>query len=137
MDAAPVIYAVERVPGYGAAVDARLAAPGVVPVTSELTRLECRVKPLREGDGALLADFDAYFAEALTAVALTREVIDRATELRARHGVRTPDALHLAAAAASGCDVFLTNDLRLAQVPGNPVEVVSPGPPPSPERAPA
>ena len=70
-------------------------------------------------------------------MALTREVIDRATELRARHGVRTPDALHLAAAVASGCDVFLTNDLRLAHVPGIPVEVVAPGPPPSPERAPA
>ena len=50
LDAAPVIYAVEQVPGYGAAVDTRLAAPGLVPVTSELTRLECRVKPLREGD---------------------------------------------------------------------------------------
>jgi hypothetical protein len=29
LDATPVIYAVEQVPGYGAAVDARLAAPGV------------------------------------------------------------------------------------------------------------
>jgi uncharacterized protein len=135
LDASPVIYAVEQVLGYGAAVDARLAAPGVVPVTSELTRLECRVKPLREGDAALLADFDSFFAEAVTVVALTRAVIDRATELRARHGVRTPDALHLAAAAASGCDVFLTNDLRLAHVPGIPVEVVTPGPPPPPERA--
>ena len=137
LDAAPVIYAVEQVPGYGAAVDARLAAPGVAPVTSGLTRLECRVKPLREGDGALLAGFDAFFADAAVVVALTREVIDRATELRARHGVRTPDALHLAAAVASGCDEFLTNDLRLAHVPGIPVEVVAPGPPPSPERAPA
>ena len=45
LDAAPVIYAVEQVPGYGAAVDARLSAPGVVPVTSEPTRLECRVTP--------------------------------------------------------------------------------------------
>jgi predicted nucleic acid-binding protein len=137
LDAAPVIYAVEQVPGFGAAVDARLAAPGVVPVTSELTRLECRVKPLREEDAALLGDFDAFFADAAVVVALTREVIDRATELRARYGVRTPDAIHLAAAVASGCDVFLTNDRRLAHVPGIPVEVVTPGPPPPPERAPA
>jgi predicted nucleic acid-binding protein len=126
VDAAPVIYAVEQVPAYAAAVDARLAAPGVVPVTSELTRLECRVKPLRDGDAELLADFDAFFADAVVVVALTREVIDRATELRARYGVRTPDAIHLAAAVASGCDVFLTNDHRLAGVPGIAVEVVSP-----------
>jgi predicted nucleic acid-binding protein len=107
-----VIAVVEQVPGSGAAVDARPAAPGVVPVTSALARLECRVEPLRAGDAALLADSDACFAEAVTVVALTREVIDRATELRARHGVPTPDALHLAAAAASGCDVFLTDDRR-------------------------
>ena len=65
LDAAPVICAVEQVPGSRAAVDARLAAPGVVPVTSELIRLECRVTPLREGDAALLADVDAFFAEAV------------------------------------------------------------------------
>jgi predicted nucleic acid-binding protein len=129
LDAAPVIYAVEQVPGYGAAVDARLAAPGVVPVTSELTRLECRVKPLREGDVQLLADFDAFSADAVVVVALTREVIDRATELRVRYGVKTPDAIHLAAAVASGCDVFLTNDHRLASFPGIAVEVLSPAPP--------
>lgn len=109
-------------------MDARLAAFGVMPVTSELTRLECRVKPLREGDTELLADFDAFFADAVTVVALTREVIDRATELRSRHGVKTPDAIHLAAAAASGCDVFLTNDHRLAHVPGVTVEVIMPEP---------
>ena len=44
----------------------------------------CRVKPLREGDAALLADFDAFFAGAAVVVALTREVIDRGTGLRAR-----------------------------------------------------
>jgi predicted nucleic acid-binding protein len=108
-----------------------------VPATSGLTRLGCRVKPLREGDAALLADFDAFFAEAVAVVALTREVIDRATEPRARYGVRTPDAIHLAAAVASGCGVFLTDDHRLAHVPGIRVEVVSPGPPPPPERRPA
>jgi predicted nucleic acid-binding protein len=137
LDAAPAIYAVEQVPGDGAAVDARRAAPGAVPATSGLTRLECRVKPLREGDAALVGDFDAFFAGAVAVVALTREVIGRATEPRARCGVRTPDAIHRAAAVASGCDVFLTNDHRLAHVPGIPVEVVPPGPPPPPERRPA
>jgi predicted nucleic acid-binding protein len=86
------------------------------------------VTPLRERDVELLADLDALFADAVV-VALTREVIDRATELRARHGVKTPDAIHLAAAVASGCDVFLTDDLRLAHVTGIAVEVVSPAPP--------
>jgi predicted nucleic acid-binding protein len=125
LDAAPAIYAVERVPRYAAAVDARLSAPSVVLIASDLTRLECRVKPLRDGDAELLRDFDDFFAGTVSEiVSLTREVMDRATEIRARHGVRTPDAIHLAAAMVSGCDVFLTNDHRLDHVPGIAVEVV-------------
>lgn len=41
-------------------------------------------------------------------------------QIRARHGARAPDAIHLACAAAAGVDLFLTNDARLARldVPG-------------------
>ena len=63
------------------------------------------------------------------AVALTREGVERATERRARDGVKTPDALHPAAAVASGYDESLTDDHRPANVPGIAVEVVSPAPP--------
>jgi predicted nucleic acid-binding protein len=127
LDTSPIIYAVERVPLYSAAVDARLSVPGIVLITSDLTRLECRIKPLRDGDAELLADFDAFFANTIAVmVALTPEVVDRATELRALHNLRTPDALHLAAAIGAGCDVFLTNDHRLGHVPGIKIEVVTP-----------
>jgi predicted nucleic acid-binding protein len=69
---------------------------------------------LREGNTALLHDYDDYFAEVVEEiVVLSRAVIDRATDIRARYGFRTPDAIHLAAAVVSGCDVFLTNDYRL------------------------
>ncbi len=58
--------------------------------------------------------YDDYFDKAVTEiVVLSREVIDRATEIRAQYGFKTPDAIHLAAAVTSGCDVFLTNDHRL------------------------
>jgi uncharacterized protein len=103
LDAAPVIYTVENVPQYAAAVDARLSVPGVVLVVSDLTRLECRVKPLREGNLALLKDFDDYFEEVVSqVVVLSREVMDRATEIRAGYGFRTPDAIQLAAATLRG-----------------------------------
>jgi predicted nucleic acid-binding protein len=75
----------------------------------------------------LLADFDAFFADTISdTIGITRDVVDRATELRAYHNVRTPDALHLAAAILSNCEVFLTNDHRLDRVPGIKVEVVTP-----------
>lgn len=125
LDAAPVIYTVQQVAPFAAAVDTRLSATGVVRVASDLTRLECRVKPLREGNMALLQDFDDYFAAAVSEiVALSRAVLDRATEIRARHGFKTPDAIHLAAAVTSACDAFLTNDRRLDAFPDIAVEVV-------------
>jgi predicted nucleic acid-binding protein len=46
-------------------------------------------------------------------VSLSGLVMDRATDIRAYYGFKTPDAIHLAAAVVSDCDVFLTNDQRL------------------------
>jgi predicted nucleic acid-binding protein len=119
LDAAPVIYAVEQVAPFAARVDTYLALVGAELVTSDLTRMECRVKPLRDGDMELLHDFDDFFAKAVSAIVpLSRQVIDKATELRAEHGLKTPDAIHLAAAMLSACDKFLTNDHRLDHAPG-------------------
>jgi len=71
--------------------------------------------------------FDNYFAGIISEVIpLTRPVIDLATELRARYGFKIPDAIHLAAAIAGGCDLFLTNDYRLDKCAEIAVEVVAP-----------
>ena len=127
LDAAPVIYAVEQVAPFFPVVDARLSTAGVVRVASDLTRMECRVKPVREENVDLLKDYDDFFADAVAEiVALSREVMDRATEIRARHGFKTPDAIHLAAAVVTRCDVFLTNDHRLDRFPDIALEVVQP-----------
>jgi predicted nucleic acid-binding protein len=94
-------------------------------LTSRLTRLECRVKPLREGDPALLSLYDAFFSGAeVTVVDLTVLVIEMATELRASFKVTTPDALHLASAIVAGAEAFLTGDQSLARCTQIPVEVL-------------
>ena len=49
---------------------------------------------------------------------LTRDQLRGAAQLRAVTGARTPDALQLVAAIASGCKTFLTNDRRVPRVPG-------------------
>ena len=109
LDAAPVIYTVEQVALFAAAVDVRLSGTDIVQVASDLPRMQCRVKPLHDGNNDLLIDYDAYFEGAITEIAaLSREVMDRATAIRAQYGFRTPDAIHLAAAVISGCEVFLT-----------------------------
>lgn len=95
-------------------------------VISELSRLECRVKPLRGGDVSLLGDFDRFFAESVAEVVpLSRDVMERATEIRAHYGFKTPDSIHLASAVQSACQVFLTNDHRLDRCAELSVEVIS------------
>jgi uncharacterized protein len=125
LDTAPIVYHVERTMPFVGAVDARLAATGVVLVSSELARLECLVLPLRNGDAARVADFDMFFNARLDElVGFTSAVFRRAAEIRASGNFRTPDALHLAAAIEGGCTGFLTNDADLTRFAGLAVEVV-------------
>lgn len=125
LDSAAVIYIVEQATPYADLLDARLADREVVTVTSDLTRLECRVKPLRDQNIAVLRDFDDYFEGVFESIVpLSREVIDLATDIRARYGFKTPDSIQLAAAIWSHCDIFLTNDSRLDRFRELTVEVI-------------
>jgi predicted nucleic acid-binding protein len=125
LDSAPLIYLIENVPPCATVLKERLSAPATTQVCSELSRLECRVRPIRDGQDALLAAFDSYFANIIAELLpLSREVIERATELRARYGFRTPDAIHLAAAIVGKCDLFLTNDHRLDHCKDVAIEII-------------
>jgi predicted nucleic acid-binding protein len=93
---------------------------------SDLTRLECRVGVLNRNDTAALKVFDDFFARSeVRLVPLTATVFDRAAQMRVDLKVKTPDALHLAAAIEAGCDGFLTNDHRLSQCKDIKVEVLA------------
>ncbi len=131
LDTSAIIYLVEGAVAAREAVarriaDAERAQEGRL-LTSQLSRLECRVKPRRLGDDALLARYDALFTRArIEVVEISAAVIDRATELRARHGFKTPDALHLASAIEAGADGFVTGDAALLRCGDIRVAVVSP-----------
>jgi predicted nucleic acid-binding protein len=125
LDAAPIIYLVERVTPFFERASQRLNKPDILPATSLLSRLETRVKPLRDKNQIRLQEFEEFLSDRISLeIAITREVIDKATELRARYGFKTPDAIHLAAAITSACDVFLTNDHRLDRCSEIKVEVL-------------
>ena len=79
---------------------------------SPLVKLECLVGPMKEANLVL----QRYYEEGLAQfhlLPLTEEVFLRAAELRARFGIKTPDALHLSAAQLHGCEALWTNDDRL------------------------
>jgi predicted nucleic acid-binding protein len=69
---------------------------------------------LRQGDAIRQKQFELFFATPdLTVVGCPDKVFDLATQLRAHRRLKTPDALHLAAAIEAGCNEFWTNDHRL------------------------
>ena len=94
-------------------------------LTSRSSWLECRVKPLRVNDTALLALYDAFFASAeVEILELAQAVVEKATQVRATLNVKTPDALHLASAILAGAMAFLTGDKGLVRCTEAPVEVM-------------
>jgi predicted nucleic acid-binding protein len=48
---------------------------------------------------------------------LTVEIAAIAADIRAKHNLRTPDAIQMATAIYAGAQYFLTNDERLPQLP--------------------
>ena len=131
LDSCVIIYLVEGRQPFERRVAARLAQLriGTTPLvlTSRLSRLECRTRPLREGNTALLADYETFFAPAdLRLIEISAAVVERATDLRARYGFKTPDALHLATAIEERADLFLTGDGALARCAEIQVEVLVP-----------
>jgi predicted nucleic acid-binding protein len=126
-DACVLIYRIQRVDPWNRRIaDALAASSEPKLVVSELGRMECRVKPLREGDQTTLAKYDKFFAApTLGWVPYDRPIFDLAANLRARHALKTPDALHLAAAIVGGCGELWTNDRRLEEAAEGRLRVVS------------
>lgn len=84
---------------------------------SPLVRMEVLVKPMQRGDQTLIQSYEELLARQEWLPA-TDEIFSRALGLRAQHGLKTPDALHLAIAQHYGCTEFWTNDDRLKAAAG-------------------
>lgn len=131
LDACALIYRFEGAAPFRTAARnlmAQLSAQqaSIELAVSRLSVLECRVKPLREGDAVLLKRYDDFFAAAHI-VELSAEVVDTATFLRARHGLKTPDALQAACAlVASEHTLFVTADAGFAKVSGLDMRLIHP-----------
>ena len=113
VDACLLIYAFEAHPVHGTAVRARLAQAAGQLAVSPLVHLECLVGPMKTGNLVL----QRYYEEGLQQLVnlpLPQAVFVQAAELRARFGLKTPDALHLATAQFHRCSSLWTNDDRLA-----------------------
>jgi len=81
-------------------------------IVSELTLLEITVKPLQLGRQDAADDYEtllSYFPN-LDLVSISRTILLDAAALRARHRLRSPDAIQLATAFQSEATLAITND---------------------------
>jgi uncharacterized protein len=114
LDSCLLIYAIENHPAWAARlrkIMAKQAAQGFA--ISPLVKLECLVKPMKTGDLALQQRYEAGLSQ-FVQLPMPETVFVQAAQLRARFGIKTPDALHLACAQHHGCSALWTNDERLA-----------------------
>lgn len=127
IDTPVFIYYIEQAPTWAAVAEATLRAmtEGLYTgTTSILTLLEIATKPLRLGRPEVADAYEAHIVSIpnFSVVNLNPPVARLGAELRAAYGLRTPDALQIAACLDQGARAFVTNDRRLRRV--NEIDVI-------------
>jgi predicted nucleic acid-binding protein len=115
LDTVVFIYFIEENPDYLPVLEPvfnAIARGELEAVTSELTLLEVLVEPYRQGRTALAEHYEALLSNSagLRLLPLDRALLRTAARIRARDGLRTPDAIQAAAALVARCTSLLTND---------------------------
>jgi predicted nucleic acid-binding protein len=120
-DTAPMIYFVEKHPVY---FDRMLSVMKYVDSgqirggAATLALLEVLVQTLKIGSNTLADGYEDILVKSagFTLNPLTTSIARRAADFRARYGLRTPDAVHVATAVHKKYDAFLTNDTTFKRV---------------------
>jgi predicted nucleic acid-binding protein len=89
-------------------------------VTSAVTLMEVLVVPYRAGNRLLAQRYESLLTRSrgVHLMELTRDQLRMAGQLRASTGIRSADALQLAAAIGGGCSTLVTTGRRLPAIPG-------------------
>jgi predicted nucleic acid-binding protein len=87
-------------------------------VTSVITLIEILVKPMREGNSAAARDYRDLLLTFphLRMVNVDAQISEAAAHLRAKYGIKTPDAIQIATVISQGSTSFITNDESLKKV---------------------
>jgi len=95
-------------------------------VFSSIGIIEILTGPKKLGRHDLAAQYKEHLAHFphLTIAGINETIVDTASDLRARYGITTPDAIHIATALDFGAEKFFTNDKALRKIKEIPVELI-------------
>ncbi len=115
LDSNTFIYFLDRNPVYFPLVAPILEAIDdgrITGVTGDAAVAEVMVRPYQASDPVLIAGIKSFFGSAgfLSVRPHDADAFDLAAQLRARHGMKFIDALHVATAINAECRYLITND---------------------------
>lgn len=121
LDTAPVIYYVERHPGYYPYLKPifdRIDNNEWQAIVSPITIAECLIVPLRTRNNKGIRTFLDLFEShaAVTCVAIHPSESQEAAKLRAKYNLTLLDAFQVISAIESKCDTFITNDRDVRRI---------------------
>ena len=92
----------------------------LIGLTGDATLAELLVKPIQANDAAAVAAVRELLIEdgAIGLLGHDRAAFEQAAALRAQHGLKMVDALHLATAQLAGAACLISNDRRLPSLAG-------------------
>lgn len=121
IDTALFIYFVENHPTYAQKTHDLFSLTQQMRIennTSTLTITEVLVKPMQLGDLPVMNAYKTllYETNIVHVHTITSDIAESAAAMRVRYTIRTPDALHIATALHTQCDMFVTNDYQLTRI---------------------
>ena len=120
LDASTIIYAFEGVTQFANLRTGLLDVlddEDMTAVTSELSMLEVLTGPRKAENQLLEATYRAYSppSPVMLTEPVSNAVLEKAIDLRAKHGLKTPDSIHIATGLLAGCSIFVTRDQAWAK----------------------
>ena len=116
LDTAPLIYFIEENNIYVQKLNELFSVQNHCKfITSVITLSEVLVIPLKEGNLKLAKRYEDILlqTENIDIYEINIQIAKESAHLRAKHSIKTPDAIQLATAQYCSVDYFLTNDLKL------------------------
>lgn len=128
LDSASIVYYIERHPRYlpaAAEIMERVDAGRLQALASVLVLTEVLVPAYAANDARSARQVRSALERFpnLEVTAIDADIADVAARARAKHNLRTPDAIHIATALQGRADWIVTNDRRLRRVEAEGIRV--------------